>query len=131
MPRPSHFEIHSDAPERDIAFYTTLFGWTFVPWKGGNVDYTMIMTGPDTEPGINGGLIKRMGPPPVLGQACNSFVSTISGIQNLDATMAKAVELGATIALPKLVVPGVGWLAYIHDLSGNILGLMQSDPTAA
>ena len=28
MPRPIHFEIHADDPQRAIAFYTGVFGWT-------------------------------------------------------------------------------------------------------
>jgi predicted enzyme related to lactoylglutathione lyase len=28
------------------------------------------------------------------------------------------------------IAAGVGWLAYVTDTEGNILGLMQSDPTA-
>jgi predicted enzyme related to lactoylglutathione lyase len=27
-------------------------------------------------------------------------------------------------------IPGVGWLAYVKDPDGNILGLMQTDPGA-
>ena len=34
------------------------------------------------------------------------------------------------VALPKMPVPGVGWLAYVKDTEGNILGMMQSDPSA-
>ena len=33
--------------------------------------------------------------------------------------------------VPKMPVPGVGWLAYCKDLDGNAFGIMQSDPAAA
>ena len=36
----------------------------------------------------------------------------------------------ATVAVPKMPIPGVGWLAYVKDSEGNILGMMQSDPAA-
>jgi predicted enzyme related to lactoylglutathione lyase len=29
-----------------------------------------------------------------------------------------------------MAVPAVGWLAYIKDPEGNILGMMQMDPAA-
>ena len=29
MPRPIHFEIHADDPDRAVAFYKGLFGWEF------------------------------------------------------------------------------------------------------
>ena len=34
-------------------------------------------------------------------------------------------------AMPKGPIPGMGWLAYIKDLDGNILGMMQPDEAAA
>jgi len=34
------------------------------------------------------------------------------------------------VALEKMPVPGVGWLAYLKDPEGNIFGIMQNDPAA-
>ena len=34
MNRPIHFEIHAENTDRAIAFYSTLFGWTFSQWNG-------------------------------------------------------------------------------------------------
>jgi len=129
MPRVVDFEIHAEDPDRAEKFYTALFGWKFTKWEG-PLDYRVIVTGPETEKGINGGLIKRMGAAPAKGQAVNAFVCTVE-VPDLDARVAKATSLGAAIALPKMAIPGVGWLAYIHDTEGNILGLMQPDSAAA
>jgi uncharacterized protein len=128
MPRVSHFEIHADNPDRAIQFYTGLFGWQFQKWDG-PMPYWLVTTGPDSEPGINGGLMKRMGPPPADMQAVNAYVCTTI-VPNLDASVEKALATGGTIALPKMPVPGVGWLAYVKDTEGNILGVMQRDPAA-
>ncbi len=38
---------------------------------------------------------------------------------------------GGTVALQKMPVKGVGWLAYCKDPEGNIFGVMQNDPQAA
>jgi predicted enzyme related to lactoylglutathione lyase len=35
------------------------------------------------------------------------------------------------VAVPKMAIPGVGWLAYCTDTEGNVFGLMQNDPNAA
>jgi predicted enzyme related to lactoylglutathione lyase len=43
----------------------------------------------------------------------------------------RSVSLGGTLALPKMPIPGVGWLAYVKDPDGNIFGLTQPDTTAA
>ena len=46
------------------------------------------------------------------------------------ATLQRAVELGGTVAVPLMPIPGVGWLVYAKDPDGNIFGMMQNDPTA-
>ena len=128
MPRPIHFEIHAADPERVQAFYRTLFGWQFQAWPG-PMDYWVITTGPATEPGINGGLVRRRGAPPTEGQAVTAFVCTVD-VPNVDATLAALASAGGTLALPKMAVPGVGWLAYVKDPDENICGIMQADSTA-
>jgi predicted enzyme related to lactoylglutathione lyase len=127
MPRIVHFEIHAENPERAIKFYTSVFGWNFQKW--GEQEYWPIMTGGKDKPGVDGGLVKRRGPAPVEGQAVNGFVCT-ADVPNLDEYLKKAVAAGGTIALPKMPIPTVGWLAYFKDTEGNIFGMMQSDPAA-
>ena len=122
MPRPIHFEIPADNPERLMAFYQTVFGWTFQKWGGDEMPYWLITTGPDSEPGINGGMLPRRDP----RQPC---VNTVN-VPNLDETVAAAVAQGAKVAVTKMPVPGVGWLGYIQDPDGNMIGMMQMDPAA-
>ena len=74
MPRVVHFEIHAGDPERAVNFYRTLFGWTFQKWEG-PMDYWLVMTGPDDQPGINGGLVRRQGE--IDGQAVIAYVCTV------------------------------------------------------
>jgi predicted enzyme related to lactoylglutathione lyase len=127
MSRVIHFEIHASDPQALIAFYTALFGWKFQRW--GAVEYWQIETGPTNEAGINGGLVPRRGESPVENQAVNAFVCTVQ-VASLDESFAKALSLGASVALAKMPIPGVGWLAYVKDPNGNILGLMQPDAGA-
>jgi hypothetical protein len=128
MNRVIHFEIHAGDPERAIRFYKALFGWTFSKWEGPML-YWLIMTGPKDSPGIDGGLLPRQGPPPAEGQPVSGFVCTVE-VVSVDDIVAKAMTTGGTVALPKMPIPGVGWLAYLKDTEGNILGVMQSDPNA-
>ncbi len=58
-----------------------------------------------------------------------AYVCTID-VPSLDDVIAKITARGGTLALPKMAVPGVGWLAYYKDTEGNIFGVMQSDPSA-
>ena len=129
MSRPVHFEIHADEPERAISFYTEVFGWTFNRWGDAEPAYWLIATGPDDARGINGGLMKRMGPPPEDNQPVSSFVITID-IDDLNAYAGRVKEQGGRQVVDKMPIPGVGWLSYFKDTEGNIFGLMEPDEGA-
>ena len=127
MPRPIHFEIHAGDPQRAIKFYTALFGWKFEQWAG--QPYWLVTTGDKSAPGIDGGLIERKGPAPADVAAMNAFVCTID-VPSVDDYVKRAVDLGGTVALPKMPVPTVGWLAYVKDTEGNVLGMITMDSNA-
>lgn len=127
MPRPVHFEIHAADPERAKRFYETLFGWSFTRWEG--MPYWLVKTGEPGTPGIDGGMVPRQCPPPVQGQPVSAYVCTVE-VPDLDAYMKTAAGLGAPVAVPKMAIPGVGWLGYMADSEGNIFGMMQNDPAA-
>jgi predicted enzyme related to lactoylglutathione lyase len=129
MPRVVHFEMHATDPDRLVAFYTGLFDWSFQKWEG-PMDYWMIQTGPPEEPGINGGLVRRRGAAPIYGQAVNSYVCTVD-VPSAQAALTRAVELGGSVSLPVMPIPGIGWLGYAIDPDGNLFGMMQRDPAAA
>ena len=126
MARVVHFEIHATNPEQLISFYTDLFGWSFTKWEG-PMPYWLIVTGPDGEPGINGGLVPRQGAG--QGEIVNAFVCTVD-VTDVDETLRRGVELGGVVAVPKMPIPGMGWLGYLKDPDGNIFGAMAGDPTA-
>ena len=126
MPRVVHFEIHTGDPERAIKFYNSLFDWTFQKWEG-PMEYWMVMTGPAEQPGINGGMLRRQGE--IDGQAVIAYVCTVD-VADIDASTNTAVANGGQVVLPKMAIPGVGWLVYCKDTEGNIFGMMQNDPNA-
>jgi len=120
MPRVIHFEIPADSPERAVEFYKKVFGWKFDKWPGPS-DYWLITTGKG-EPGIDGGLLQR--PHPGAGT-----VNTI-GVASLDEAVQQVHGAGGKTVLPKMAIPGVGYLAYCQDTEGNTFGMMQADPSA-
>jgi predicted enzyme related to lactoylglutathione lyase len=128
MGRPVHFEIHAADPQRSQDFYEQVFGWGFQRW--GEQEYWVITTGEDGTPGINGGLLPRQGAGPETGAPVNSFVVTV-GVDDLDRTLEDALKLGGEARMPRMPVPGVGWLAYIADPDGNLVGVLQPDEAAA
>ncbi len=119
MPRPVHFELPADDPDRAVKFYSDVFGWKFNKWDGPQ-EYWLISTGEG--PGIDGGMLRR--PHPGAGT-----VNTI-GVSSVDDSV-KAVEAaGGKVALPKMAIPGVGYLAYCTDPEGTMFGMMQPDKAA-
>ena len=127
MSRVMHFEIQATEPSVLISFYETMFGWKFTSW--GDYPYWLIETGPREAPGIDGGLLKRHGAAAPSGQAVNAFVCTVD-VADVDAAVKQAEAAGAILAVPKMAIAGVGWLVYIKDPDGNLLGMMQAEPGA-
>ena len=125
--RVAHFEIHAADPQRAIAFYSQSLGWSFNQW--GDQPYWLIVTGPPEQRGIDGGLVPRRGDAPAEMAAVNAYVCTVM-TEAIDATSEAILANGGTVALPKMAVPGVGWLAYFKDTEGNLFGVMQNDPNA-
>ena len=128
MPRVVHFEIHAQEPERAARFYSQVFGWEISKWAG-PVDYWLIKTGAAPEPGIDGGLLRRQGPHPVDGQAVSAYVCTVQ-VPSADDYTGRITGAGGVLVVPKMAIPGVGWLVYAKDPEGNIFGIMQADPNA-
>jgi hypothetical protein len=132
MNRVTHFEIQADDLERAAAFYRGAFGWTIEKWGGPEMEYFGVMTAPkdSTEPGINGGLLKRPVKAPTSEQGTNAFVCTVQ-VDDFDEIAAKILVAGGVVAMPKFALTGMAWQGYFLDTEGNTFGLHQTDPTAA
>ena len=112
-----------------MEFYGKVFGWRFQKFAG-PMEYWSILTsssgstasGSPAEYGIDGGLLKRRDP-------AQPRVTTVD-VADLDQSVATVLANGGSIALPKMPVPEIGWLAYCKDLDGHIFGMMQSDSAA-
>jgi len=125
MPRVVHFDIDSDDPQRAIGFYSGVFDWKFEKWEG-PMEYWLVTTGPDEEPGINGGMgVRTEG-----GLSFNTYRNTIE-VPDADEYAARVREGGGQTLMDKMAIPGVGWFVPCVDTEGNHFGLMQSDESAA
>jgi uncharacterized protein len=121
MNRFIHFELATDDLEKTAQFYREVFGWQIQKWEG-PIEYWTVMTGDESTPGINGGLMQTNG----------EFRGTINtiGVDDIDAAIAKVQTHGGEIVMPKGSIPGVGYQAYFKDTNGIIIGLHQADPHA-
>jgi predicted enzyme related to lactoylglutathione lyase len=128
MNRVVHFEIHAKVLDRMQQFYSDVFGWKITNLGPQMGHYRMVETGENEPgekwPGINGGITPRMGEPAASGQPVNAYVCTIS-VNDLDVYIDKVKKAGGSMALEKMDVPGVGWLAYCKDIEENIFGMLQ------
>jgi len=122
MQRVVHFEIYTDNPETVRPFYENVFGWKIQKWDG-PIEYWMVATGSENDPGINGGLLR-----PREGQSPGT-VNTIA-VPSLDQAIEKIEQQGGSICVSKMAVPGIGWLAYAQDPASNVFGILEPDTKA-
>ena len=123
MGRVVHFEIHAADPDCAERFYERVFDWEIQRWEGAPVDYRLITTGADGEPGINGAIVERRGA--VDGTAVTAFVCTVS-VDDLAAVEAAVPEAGGEQVVDRQELENVGSFAYFKDTEGNIFGAMES-----
>lgn len=118
--RVTYFEIPSANPDTSRRFYKQAFGWRFEQW--GAQDYWFAYTGADEERGINGAVMKEIGPQ-------QPVINTIT-VENIDKTIAEIEQAGGKIVKEKRAIPAVGWLAFFTDPDDNIFGILQEDKNA-
>jgi predicted enzyme related to lactoylglutathione lyase/uncharacterized protein YndB with AHSA1/START domain len=119
--RVIHFEIPSDDTEAGRKFFSEAFGWTFKQFNESD-DYWMATTGEDKSYGINGAIMKRKDPRQPLAISIH--------VDDVDAALKKIEQAGGSVAMPKMAVPTVGWVAYFNDPDGNLHGIVQLDMAA-
>ena len=121
MPRVIHFELPADSLERAIHFYSTVFGWKIEKWES-LPDYWTVTTGDGRQAGIDGAITKRT-------KVLTGAINTIE-VPSVDDYIKKVKVAGGQVVLPKIAVPGVGWMAYLRDTEGNVFGIIHPDERA-
>lgn len=119
MSRVIHFEFPSTDMAASPKFYENVFGWKLTKYPG-PMDYWLITTGTPGTPGIDGG----------LGGAANELNGTVNtvGVDDLDEAIKKVEQNGGQVVMPKDEISDVGWLAYVREPGGAVLGMIQSIP---
>jgi hypothetical protein len=121
MARPIHFEIPADDPARAIEFYAQALGWKAQKFDG--MEYWLVSTGAEGEPGIDGGISPRRDP--------GERAVNVMGVESVTEAVRRIERAGGTITIPRMAIPGVGWVAYALDTEGNPFGVFRDDPQAA
>jgi uncharacterized protein len=108
-----HVELNTADPAKAKTFYSKLFQWQLEDVPNPAVpdsSYTMIKVGT----GTGGGIMKQVPGGP-------------SGwLAYVQAATAKAKSLGGKVMKDVTEVMGMGWLSFIQDPTGAVLGLWKS-----
>jgi predicted enzyme related to lactoylglutathione lyase len=121
MPNPfAHVELNTDDVKKAKKFYLSLFAWKLgdLPQMGG---YTMI----DVSGGTGGGMQKKP-----MAEAPNMWLPYVQ-VDDVKATMAKAVKAGAKPALDYQEIGDMGAIGIFIDPAGAALGLWEMKTPAA
>ena len=125
MNKVIHFALSTEDPESITKFYSNVFGWKASKWDG-PMDYWLVSTGPEDEAGIDGAFMLRSETDKRLEK---SALITI-GVSSVDESLEKIKSNGGKIIMPKTAIPGMGYSASFEDSEGNIVAIMQNDPSA-
>ena len=126
MHRVVHFDIMAGDPQRAIDFYADVFGWTFEQWNGNEMEYWLVMTGDEDDPGIDGGLTRRREDAPASSEA-NAFVCAIE-TEDVEATIDDVEAAGGVVTTEVMDIERAGRLAYCLDTEGNQFSLWEEVP---
>jgi predicted enzyme related to lactoylglutathione lyase len=109
-------ELMTRDADASANFYTALFGWTREDMDMGGFTYTMLKSGGRAVGGIIA-LPKEAESMPVMWMG---YVT----VENLEASVAKAVELGAKVHKEITTIP-MGRFVILGDPQGAVIGLWQ------
>jgi hypothetical protein len=112
-------ELNARNPEAALPFYRDVFGWTLHPSDSPDMPYTEFQIDGRSIAGATE--MSPMAPPEMPNYWLVYF-----GVDDVDASTAKAVEAGGTQMLAPLDFPG-GRMSMVADPGGAIFGLMKLD----
>ena len=110
-------DLMSSNPEKARAFYAGLFGWTFEVGPAETGFYAMAKLGGANVAGVGG-----QPPGAQMPSAWNLYFAT----DDVDATVARAKELGGSLVMGPMNIMEEGRLAFLADPTGAHFGLWQA-----
>lgn len=113
-----HVELNTSDPDKAKAFYSKLFQWQLEDIPNPAVPsntYTLIKVGP----GTGGGIMKQIPGGP------SGWLAYVE-VDDIQAATQKAISLGGKIMKDVTEVMGMGWLSFIQDPTGAVLGLWKA-----
>ena len=123
-----HFEMAYEDSKRASEFYSKVFGWDMNILGADMENYILAGTVdvdeqrmPKSAGAINGGMYDKS-----QMTASGQRVHIVISVDNLEESLKKAEESGATIVTKPMEIKGIGMYATIKDTEGNDVGVMQA-----
>mgnify|MGYP001815537693 CR=1 FL=1 len=122
MEMPKHGEIcwnelSTTHPDTCKSFYTELFGWQYGESDNTEMEYTEIKLGDGKQ---FGGMYKT---PSEMEGVPPHWMAYVS-VDDIDAALAKAAEIGGNIVVHATDIPGTGRFGVITDPTGAAIALI-------
>jgi uncharacterized protein len=114
-------ELHTRDTEGAKAFYSALFDWTADDRSFGEMTYTVFNLGDD---GIGGMMPMPHGVPDDV----SAYWLAYFAVEDCDASVAEAQELGGTVTFPAMDIEGVGRSAGLADPHGVTFAVIAGAP---
>lgn len=110
-------ELHTSDPQAAKSFYGEVFGWSARDQDMGGMTYTIFQRAGDTDVAGCMQLEEGMQAPP--------HWLVYIGTDDIDATTARAKELGATVHVEPADIPNIGRFSILQDPAGAVFGLYK------
>ena len=124
--KPTYFDLTVRDLGKAQHFFESVLGWRFDRYPR-PYDYYRIRTGPDSEPGIDGGIGSVSDTPVSGGQPLTQVTVSVA---DLDDALVRVLAAGGRVVEGKIPIPGVGWYATCAEPGGLLFGLVQADEDA-
>jgi predicted enzyme related to lactoylglutathione lyase len=111
-------DLSTPDPQRGSEFYSALLGWNIAADPKDPSGYLHIKNGEQYIGGVPPTLHRQVGVP--------AHWMAYFQVDDVDATAAKAKELGANLYLPPMTMEGVGRMSVIADPQGAVFSIFKS-----
>ena len=115
-------ELGTRDTEKAGEFYSNVFGWTRESLTGGPIEYTIFKNGDRG----NGGMYKMT---PEMGPIPPHWLAYFA-VDDCDARVQKATDLGGSVMKPAEDIPNVGRFAILNDPQGAAFAIIKLDMPA-
>lgn len=124
--KPTYFDLTVRDLDRARVFFEQVLDWRFERFEM-PYEYYRIKAGPESEPGIDGGIGSVRDAPICAGRPMTQITIAVA---RLDEVVSRVQASDGRIVEPKFPIPGIGWYATCAEPGGLLFGVIQGDEAA-